>query len=127
VTAGVASGEICPPQIHMHLDDFVITGAPPISTRELEIHGAGVTGTHGMGTRTPSAAAVAEATTGFAIDRHIPKGKMFTSGLLSMMFPTGGPWPRTRLTGRTFRGAGVSPMVQRNMLPVTSGFDTPRT
>jgi hypothetical protein len=77
--------------MHMHLEDFVIIGTPPTNTLEREIHGAGVTGTHGIGVNTPSAAAVADATTGFAIDRHSPNGMMLTNGLLSMMFPTGGP------------------------------------
>ncbi len=117
-------GAICPPQMHMHLEDFVINGAPPTSTRDEEIQGAGVTGMHGMGVSTPKAAAVADATTGFAIDRHKPKGVILISGLLSMMLPTGGPWPNTRLIGSTFSGAGVSPMLQRNKLPLTSGFDT---
>jgi hypothetical protein len=89
--AGVAIGVICPPQMHIHFEDLVITGAPPTITREDEIHGAGVTGTHGMGVRTPSAAAVAEATTGLAMERHKPNGTMFTIGLLSIMLPTGGP------------------------------------
>ena len=117
-------GVICPPQIHMHFDDFVMTGAPPTITRDDEIHGAGVTGTQGMGVSTPSAAAVADATTGLAMERHKPNGAILTIGLLSIMLPTGGPWPNTRFTGRTFSGAGVSPMLQRNKLPVTSGFDT---
>jgi hypothetical protein len=77
-----------------------------------------------MGVSTPSAAAVADATTGLAMERHKPNGTILTIGLLSIMLPTGGPWPKTRFTGRTFNGAGVSPMLQRNILPVTSGFDT---
>jgi hypothetical protein len=108
----------------MHLEDFVMTGAPPTMTRDEEIHGAGVTGTHGIGVSTPNAAAVAEATIGFAIDRHRPKGTMLTIGLLSKMLPTGGPWPNTRLSGNTFSGDGVNPMLHRNMLPVTRGLDT---
>ena len=99
-------------------------GAPPTMTREVEIHGATVIGTQGMGVRTPRAAAVAEATTGLAIDRHIPNVGMLTMGLLSMMFPAGGPWARTRLRGRTFSGAGVSPMLHRRRLPLTKGLDT---
>ena len=110
--------------MHMHLEDLVITGAPPTRTRDVEIHGAGVTGTHGMGVRTPRAAAVADATTGFAIERHKPNGTMLTIGLLSMMLPTGGPWPRTRLTGSTLSGEGVRPMLHFSMLPATSGLDT---
>ena len=93
-------------------------------TRDEEIHGAGVTGTHGIGVSTPSAAAVADATTGFAIDLHRPKGTMLTIGLLSMMLPTGGPCPSTRFRGNTFNGDGVNPMLHRNMLPVTRGLDT---
>jgi len=109
--------------MHTHFDDFVITGAPPTMTREDEIHGAGVTGTQGIGVSTPRAAAVAEATTGFAMERHRPNGTIFTIGLLSMMLPTGGPWPSTRLRGNTFSGAGVNPMLHRNMAPVTKGLD----
>ena len=101
-----------------------MTGAPPTITREVDIHGAGVTGTHGIGVSTPNAAAVADATTGLAMERHKPKGTMLSIGLLSMMLPTGGPCPSTRFTGRTFKGDGVSPMLQRNMLPATRGFDT---
>lgn len=99
-------------------------GDPPTRTREVEIHGAGVTGTQGMGVRTPSAAAVAEATTGFAMDRHMPKGTMFTIGLLSRMLPAGGPWAITRLTGRMLSGDGVNPMLHLIIEPLTNGLDT---
>ena len=99
-------------------------GEPPTRTREVEIQGAAVAGTQGMGVSTPKAAAVAEATTGFARDRHMPKVGMFTKGLLSRMFATGGPPPRTRFTGSTLRGAGVTPMLQLSMAPVTSGLGT---
>lgn len=75
----------------MHLEFLVIIGAPPTMTRDVEIHGATVSGTQGIGVSTPKAAAVADATTGLAIDRHIPNGVMLTIGLLSMMLPAGGP------------------------------------
>lgn len=39
-----------------------------------------VTGIQGMGVRTPSAAAVAEATVGLANELHIPKGRILTMG-----------------------------------------------
>ena len=102
----------------------MIIGDPPTRTREVEIHGAGVTGTHGMGVSTPNAAAVADATTGFAIDLHRPKGTMFTIGLLSRMLPAGGPCAMTRLMGSTFRGEGVSPMLHLSIEPLTRGLDT---
>lgn len=52
-------------------------------------HGAGICGVHGCGVRTPSAAAVAAATAGFAIDVHIPNGMTFANGLLSMILARG--------------------------------------
>jgi hypothetical protein len=39
-------------------------------------HGAVVAGMHGMGVKTPRAAAVAEATVGLARDVHIANGKI---------------------------------------------------
>jgi len=54
-----------------------------ITVGEPGAHGATVTGIHGMGVSTPSAAAVALATKGFAIDEHIAKGNILTIGLLS--------------------------------------------
>jgi hypothetical protein len=77
-----------------------------------------------MGVSTPRAAAVADATTGLAIDRHMPKGTMFTIGLLSKMLPAGGPCAMTRLMGSTFRGEGVNPMLHLSIEPLTNGLDT---
>lgn len=45
------------------------------------IHGDVVTGMHGMGVRTPSAAAVAAATAGLLGVMHAPNGMMLTMGL----------------------------------------------
>jgi hypothetical protein len=60
---------ITPPQLHMSLEEsfsaglfFIITLAEPGA------QGAVVNGIHGIGVSTPDAAAVAEATVGFAID-----------------------------------------------------------
>ena len=79
--------EICPPQLHMHLQlsnsagKFEIFACPPGA------QGAAITGIHGIGVSTPMAADVAEATVGLANDWHIPNGAMLTIGLLSMMLP----------------------------------------
>ena len=53
------------------------------------IHGEAVAGTHGIGVRTPLAAAVADATVGFVGAEHVPKVGMFTIGLWSIMLAAG--------------------------------------
>lgn len=58
------------------------------------------TGVHGIGVSTPRAAAVADATAGFAMLVHIPKGGMFTNGTVSLMVPTGMDEAMTRGLGR---------------------------
>jgi hypothetical protein len=45
------------------------------------VQGAAVTGIQGIGVRTPRAAAVAEATVGFAMELHMPNGMIFTMGM----------------------------------------------
>jgi hypothetical protein len=45
---------------------------------------------HGIGVRTPIAAEVAEATVGFERDKYVPKATIFTIGIWSMMFASGG-------------------------------------
>ena len=81
---------IIPPHWHMHIEELFSAGSPPISTvGEPGTHGEAVAGIQGIGVSTPIAAAVAAATVGLARELHIPKGNMFTMGLLSMIFAIG--------------------------------------
>lgn len=79
--------EICPPQLHIHLQLSNNTGKLEIFTCPPGAHGAAITGIQGMGVSTPIAADVAEATVGLASDWHMPKGAILTIGLLSMILP----------------------------------------
>jgi hypothetical protein len=85
-----ATMEITPPHRHVHLLVLLRAGIISMSTvGEPGTHGAGVLGIHGIGVRTPSAAAVAEATVGLAKLVHIPNGRMFTIGIWSVMLAAG--------------------------------------
>jgi hypothetical protein len=53
--------------------------------------GAVITGTQGIGVRTPRAAAVAVATVGLAREIHEPKGGILTIGAKSMIVAAGFP------------------------------------
>src|SRR5690242_6398340 len=98
-----------PPQLHIHLEVLFRAGMLPTSTvGEPGAQGAAVTGMQGMGVSTPKAAAVAEATVGFAIELHIPKGNMFTIGLLSIILAIGMA-VITRFAGRTMKELGAAP------------------
>jgi hypothetical protein len=67
--------------MHCRVDVLSRVGNPPkVTVAAPGVQGAGVTGMHGIGVRTPNAAAVADATAGFAIDIHMPNGIMFTMG-----------------------------------------------
>jgi hypothetical protein len=67
--------------MHMHLEVLFKAGIFPISTvGEPGAQGAAVFGMHGIGVKTPNAAAVAEATVGLAMDEHIPKVGIFVIG-----------------------------------------------
>jgi len=79
--------------------------------------GAGVTGMQGMGVSTPSAAAVAAATVGLAIDEHMPNGGMLTIGAWSMMFAAGVP-VNVRLTGKTTSVDGAAPKLHARDAPM---------
>ena len=90
----------------------------PISTVGAPgIHGAGITGTHGAGVNTPDAAAVAAITAGFEAEEHMPKGMMFTSGLLSMMFASG-VWVSVRFAGNTTSELGAAPKLHCRVAPM---------
>jgi hypothetical protein len=115
---------MAPPKEQKHFEAVVAIGDPPTMVREGDTQGAAVTGVHGIGVSTPRAAEVAAATVGLASELHIPKGRMFTNGLVSRMLATGRDEERTRLTGRTFSTDGATPKLHLSMLPVTRGFAT---
>jgi hypothetical protein len=89
-----------------------------ITVEEPGIHGAGITGVHGIGVNTPNAAAVAAATAGFAGDLHIPKGNIFTNGLLSIILAAGVFSVITLLTGKTINELGANPIVHIKLAPI---------
>src|SRR3984957_13096452 len=106
---------------HMHISVEVLSsvGMLPSSTVGAPgTQGATVAGIHGMGVRTPIAAAVAAATIGLAGDIHMPNGMMFTSGMLSMMFASGTSSVMTRLVGNTTSELGAIPMVHIMVAPM---------
>src|SRR5579862_1636686 len=71
-----------PPQIHCRVETLSRVGMLPSRTVAAPgTQGAGVLGIHGMGVKTPSAAAVAAATVGLAGDMHMPNGMMLTMGM----------------------------------------------
>ena len=81
---------ITPPQLQASFELSCSAGMLPTSTvGEPGAHGAAVTGMQGMGVKAPSAAAVAAATIGFDMLLQVPKGRMLTIGLLSMMLAAG--------------------------------------
>ena len=101
---------ITPAHMHMSFELFCRLGILPSNTVGAPgTHGAGVTGMQGIGVNTPSAAAVAAATIGFARLLQTPKGKMFTMGLLSMMFAAGMLLVMTLLAGKTTNVDGAAP------------------
>jgi hypothetical protein len=101
---------ITPPHAQLHSEPAVNAGAPPIFVRSAPgFHGPALTGTHGIGVSTPSAAEVAAATVGFDKLVHIPNGGMFTIGAMSLIVAAGLPSMNTRLIGNTFSVDGASP------------------
>src|SRR5580692_2578514 len=90
VSSPGSTNVITPPQMHINCD--VLSSVGKFARRTVGApgtHGAGVFGMHGIGVRTPKAAAVAAATSGFAGDMHMPNGMMFTIGTWSMMLASG--------------------------------------
>lgn len=107
-----------PPQLHMHLEEWFSAGIlPTITVGEPGTHGDVVTGTHGIGVRTPAAAAVAEATVGLDNDWHMPNGRMLTIGWKSIIFAIGMPPTIVRLLGSTIRVLGAMPKLHWSAAP----------
>jgi len=70
-----------PPQVHMHVEVLFKAGILAMRTvGDPGVHGATTAGMHGMGVKTPNAAAVAAATVGFVGLIPAPKGMIFTMG-----------------------------------------------
>jgi hypothetical protein len=107
----------------MHLETLSSAGMLAIITVGAPgTHGALVTGMHGIGVSTPSAAAVAAATIGLAGELQTPNGMMFTSGTWSMMLAAGGPSHSTLFLGRTTSDDGAAPKVQVIIAPIETWF-----
>src|ERR1700739_3005227 len=106
------------PQLHISFELLLRAGMLAMRTvGEPGAQGAAVTGMHGMGVNTPSAAAVAAATSGFAGEEHIPKGRMLVMGMLSMMVAAGVP-VSTAFVGSTTRLDGAAPKLHCNIAPM---------
>lgn len=103
--------EMTPPQVHMQVQVLFSAGMPPsMVVAAPGVQGEVVTGMQGIGVKTPSAAAVAAATVGLAIDMHMPKGGMLVIGIKSMILAAGAV-ALTLLTGNTFSAEGANPKV----------------
>lgn len=110
-----------PPHIHMHLSPPDIIGSPLNKHVGFTgIHGATTAGTHGIGVKTPKAAAVAAATVGLEIVLHIPKDIMFTIGIKSIIVATGNPAANTGNFGGTTKGTEATPNEQLHKAPQTA-------
>ena len=106
-----------PPHMQVQVETLSRAGMPPSMTVAAPgAHGATVAGIHGMGVSTPRAAAVAEATVGFATDMHMPKVGIFIMGMLSMILAAGPPI-LVRLSGSTLSALGATPKVHIIMEP----------
>lgn len=113
--------EMTPPQLQLHMEVLFKAGMlPSMTVDDPGLQGATVNGTHGIGVNTPMAAEVAAATAGFAMDMHMPKGGMFTMGLLSMMFAAGGPPHIVLFVGSTIKLLGATPNEHIIIAPATT-------
>lgn len=123
----VPGNVICttPAKAHMHVEPETRAGSPPIRVvGERGIQGVSA-GTHGIGVKTPKAAAVAVATVGLARLVHMPKVGMLT-GATQEMVAAGLLSISTFEAGSTSREAGAMPNEQITIAPMfTAGMATP--
>ena len=125
---GPGSIDICPPQVHINLHVSVKAGFFPISTvGEPGAHGPGITGTQGMGVKTPKAADVALATVGLDNELHTPKGMIFFIGILSIIVPTDFLLPITWFGGVTLKTLGAAPKVHMSCAPTVTNIAIPHS
>jgi hypothetical protein len=116
-----------PPHMQVQVEVLVSAGRPPTSTvGEPGAHGVVTAGIHGCGVNTPSAAAVAAMTCGFAGLIHIAKGIMLTCGTESMTVATGCAAAVTPVVGATTSAEGAAPKAHCNIAPLTASIPAMR-
>lgn len=109
-----------PPYMQFKVQELFKATLPPTKTvGEPGVQGAVVAGMQGMGVSTPKAAAVAEATVGFARELHMPKGKIFTKGALSMIEAMG-MVDMTFPVGSTVKTEGAAPKLHCKLAPANT-------
>lgn len=114
--------DMLPPKAHMSLQLSSSAGMFVMSCLPPGAHGATMTGTQGMGVSTPIAAAVAEATVGFASDVHMPNGIMLANGTKSMMVALGLFWIMGLNGTVTISVEGICPNVHLSIAPMHTYF-----
>lgn len=81
--------EITPRYEQLHFDELLRAGAlRKVTVADPGAH-ATVTGTQGVGVKTPLAADVADAVAGFVSDEHIPNVGILVTGIASLMLAAG--------------------------------------
>ncbi|GHT88314.1 hypothetical protein FACS1894113_0460 [Alphaproteobacteria bacterium] len=117
-----------PPKAHIHIFPFMTTAPVASSTVGLvDTQGDAITGTHGIGVKTPSAAAVAAATAGLAGHEHIPKHAILSIGTKLVMLATGKLQARTLFKGRMLSGPGATPNEHLHTAPFTANMKQSKT
>ena len=115
---------ISPAQAHIMVSQAPNAGkGPNITLGDPGAQGLTGTGTQGMGTRTPKAAAVAAATSGLAKLVHTPKGRIFTKGIIAIIVPAGVGAIITG-GGKNINGDGAAPMLQVAIVPIVASIST---
>ena len=84
------------------------------------IHGDDITGMQGIGVNVPKAAAVAAATAGFVIVVHVPKGLIFSKGILSLIVAMGKPDTNAEVLGNVQSTDGAAPNEHFKQAPQTT-------
>jgi hypothetical protein len=119
--------EICPPHMHIHLPLSNKAGWFITITLLGGAHGAKMAGTQGIGVSTPIAAEVAAATCGLAIDWHMPKGKMFVIGTISIIVAINMFCAFGRKGTVTINEDGAIPKLHCSNAPIQTNFPIPLT
>jgi hypothetical protein len=103
--------------------ETVAIGRPLIlMTIDAGDQGAAITGVQGIGVSTPSAAAVALATAGFAWLEHIPNGSTFAGVIWTMVAAGSAPMISGEPgSGSATKADGAAPKLHVSNVPVTSG------